>query len=111
MLRRAAIVFETFKLYVFEDVLGGLIDGLRLINAILNNLIAVFEYPIPMKAACELIDFIPRVVDANVMIVASLLRVVLLCHPPVVLFEVTAIRQSIYLLMFLILALQELGQI
>ena len=111
MLRSVATFFIAFKLDIFEDILGGLIDGLWLFNAILNNLIAVLENPMPVEAACKLIDFIPRVIDANVMILASLLRVILLSHPPVVLFEELAVGQSIYLTMFLILAQQELGQI
>ena len=106
-----ATFFVTFKLNVFEGIFGGLFDGLRLFNAILNDLIAVFENPIPMKAACKLISFIPRVIDANVMILALLLRVILLSHPPVVLFEEPAVGQSIYLTMFLILAQQEIGKI
>lgn len=45
------------------------------------------------------------------MIVASLLRVILLSHLPVMLFEELAVGQSIYLTMFLILAQQEFCQI
>ena len=111
MLRSVATFFIAFKFDIFEDILGGLLDGLRLFNAILNDLIAVLENPMPMKAACKLIDFISRVIDADIMIVASLLRVILLSHPPVMLFEELSVGQSIYLTMFLILAQQEFCQI
>ena len=109
LLRRAATFFETFKLDIFEDILGGLLDGLRLFNAILNDLIAVLENSVPVEAACKLVNFIPRVIDANVMILASLLGVIFLSHLPVVFFEELAVGQSIYLTMFLILALQKFG--